>query len=67
MLIGIEMDGDFSAKVMRFSYDASGSVTAVDYSADGGSTFNTYYYVRNTRNDVCPGQTVVPAGQSAAR
>ena len=67
VLIGIEMDGDFSAKVMRFSYDASGNVAAVDYSADGGSTFNTYYYVRNARNGVCPGRTAVPAEQSAAR
>ena len=46
------MDGDISAKVLRFSYDADGSVVAVDYSADGGSTFNTYYYVRNAQNDV---------------
>ena len=46
------MDGDFSAKVMRFSYDAAGSVVAVDYSTDGGSTFTTYYYLRNAQNDV---------------
>jgi len=38
--------------VMRFSYDASGNVVAVDYSTDSGSTFTTYYYVRNAQNDV---------------
>ncbi len=37
---------------MRFSYDASGNVVAVDYSTDGGSTYTTYYYVRNAQNDI---------------
>ena len=36
-----------SAKILRFSYDASGNVVAVDYSTDNGSTFNTYYYLHN--------------------
>ena len=38
--------------VMRFSYDASGSVVAVDYSTNNGSSFTTYYYVRNAQNDI---------------
>ena len=37
---------------LRFSYDAAGSVVAVDYSTDGGSTFTTYYYLRNAQNDI---------------
>ena len=41
-----------SAKILRFSYDSSGSVVAVDYSTDNGTTFNTYYYLRNAWNDV---------------
>jgi hypothetical protein len=41
-----------SAKILRFSYDASGNVVAVDYSTDNGSTFNTYYYLRNAQNDI---------------
>ncbi len=41
-----------SAKVLRFSYDASGNVIAVDYSTDNGSTFTTYYYLRNAQNDI---------------
>ena len=36
-----------SANILRFSYDASGNVVAVDYSTDNGLTFNTYYYLRN--------------------
>ena len=41
-----------SAKILRFSYDSSGSVVAVDYSTDNGTTFNTYYYLRNAQNDI---------------
>ena len=41
-----------STEILRFSYDASGSVVAVDYSTDNGTTFNTYYYLRNAWNDV---------------
>ncbi len=35
-----------------YTYDASGSVVSVDYSADNGTTFTTYYYLRNAQNDV---------------
>ena len=38
--------------VMRFSYDASGNAVSVDYSTDSGSTFTTYYYLRNAQNDI---------------
>ena len=41
-----------SAKILRFSYDTSGNVVAVDYSTDNGTTFNTYYYLRNAQNDI---------------
>ena len=41
-----------STNILRFSYDASGNVVAVDYSTDNGSTFNTYYYLRNAQNDI---------------
>ena len=41
-----------SAKILRFSYDASGNAVAVDYSTDNGSTFNPYYYLRNAQNDI---------------
>ena len=46
------MGSGSSAKILRFSYDASGNVVAVDYSTDNGSTFNTYYYLRNAQNDI---------------
>ena len=49
VLIGMTIGTDV---VMRFSYDASGSVVAVDYSTNNGSSFTTYYYVRNAQNDV---------------
>ena len=49
VLIGMSVGSDVR---MRFSYDASGNVAAVDYSTDSGSTFTTYYYVRNAQNDV---------------
>ena len=38
--------------VMRFSYDTGGNAVSVDYSTDSGSTFTTYYYVRNAQNDI---------------
>ena len=41
-----------STNILRFSYNASGNVVAVDYSTDNGSTFNTYYYLRNAQNDI---------------
>ena len=41
-----------STRILRFSYDSSGSVVAVDYSTDNGTTFNTYYYLRNAQNDI---------------
>lgn len=41
-----------STEILRFSYDASGNVVAVDYSTDNGSTFNTCYYLRNAQNDI---------------
>ena len=41
-----------STNILRFSYDASGNVVAVDYSTDNGTTFNTYYYLRNAQNDI---------------
>ena len=49
VLIGMRIG---TTKFLRFSYDAAGSVVAVDYSTDGGSTFTTYYYLRNAQNDV---------------
>ena len=38
--------------IQTFSYDASGNVVSVDYSSNGGSTFTTYYYLRNAQNDI---------------
>ncbi len=35
-----------------FSYDANGRVVAVDYSTDSGSTYTTYYYLRNAQGDI---------------
>ena len=46
------MGSGSSAKILRFSYDASGNAVAVDYSTDNGSTFNPYYYLRNAQNDI---------------
>ncbi|MCR5610414.1 MAG: RHS repeat-associated core domain-containing protein [Clostridiales bacterium] len=37
---------------LRFSYDASGNVVAVDYSEDDGTNYTTYYYLRNAQNDI---------------
>ena len=52
LLIGMTVGSGSSAKILRFSYDSSGSVVAVDYSTDNGTTFNTYYYLRNAQNDI---------------
>ena len=52
VLIGMKIGTGSSAKVLRFSYDASGNVVAVDYSTNNGSSFTTYYYLRNAQNDV---------------
>ena len=52
LLIGMTVGSGSSAKILRFSYDASGNAVAVDYSTDNGSTFNTYYYLRNAQNDI---------------
>ncbi|MCR5611902.1 MAG: hypothetical protein K6F68_08775 [Clostridiales bacterium] len=41
VLIGMKIGTGNTAKIFRFSYDASGNVAAVDYSADNGSTFTT--------------------------
>ena len=41
-----------SAIHQLFSYDSSGNVVSVDYSSNGGSTFTTYYYLRNAQNDI---------------
>ena len=38
--------------VQRFSYDAQGKVVAVDYSENGGSSYTTYYYLRNAQGDI---------------
>ena len=45
-------DGSTTTSKLRFSYDANGKVVAVNYSTDNGSTFNTYYYLRNAQNDI---------------
>ena len=52
LLIGLTVGSGSSTRILRFSYDASGSVVAVDYSTDNGTTFNTYYYLRNAQNDI---------------
>ena len=46
------MGSGSSTNILRFSYDASCNAVAVDYSTDNGSTFNTYYYLRNAQNDI---------------
>ena len=38
--------------VQRFSYDAQGKVVSVDYSENGGSSYTTYYYIRNAQGDI---------------
>ena len=49
VLIGMKIGTGSSAKILRFSYDASGNVVAVDYSANNGSSFTTYNYLRIAR------------------
>ena len=51
LLIGMTVGSGSSTEILRFSYDASGNVVAVDYSTDNGSTFNTYY-LRNAQSDI---------------
>ncbi|MDD3400146.1 MAG: hypothetical protein PHT58_00755 [Eubacteriales bacterium] len=36
----------------RFSYDSSGRLVAVDYSTNSGSSYTTYYYLRNGQGDI---------------
>ena len=52
VLIGMKIGTGATANVLRFSYDASGNVVALDYSTNNGSDFTTYYYLRNAQNDV---------------
>ena len=52
VLIGMKIGTGTTAKILRFSYDASGNAVAVDYSVDNGDNFTTYYYLRNAQNDV---------------
>ena len=52
LLIGMTVGSGSSTRILRFSYDSSGSVVAVDYSTDNSTTFNTYYYLRNAQNDI---------------
>ena len=41
-----------TAKVLDFIYDERGKPFALKYSANGGSSFTTYYYVLNLQGDV---------------
>jgi len=41
-----------TAKILDFIYDANGRPFALKYSEDGGSSFDTYYYVLNLQGDV---------------
>ena len=52
VLMGMVTGSGNTAIHQLFSYDSSGNVVAVDYSSNGGSTFTTYYYLRNAQNDV---------------
>ena len=52
VLIGMKTGTGSTAKILRFSYDASGNVAAVDYSSDNGNTFTSYYYLRNAQGDI---------------
>ncbi len=49
-MFGVEEEAKLGADI-RFSYNV-GSVAAIDYSANNGSSFTTYYYVRNAQNDI---------------
>ena len=52
VLMGMVTGSGNSAIHQLFSYDSSGNVVSVDYSSNGGSTFTTYYYLRNAQNDI---------------
>ena len=52
ILMGMTIGTGSRTQVLRFSYDANGNVVAADYSTNNGSTFNTYYYLRNAQGDV---------------
>ena len=52
LLMGMVTGSGNSAVHQLFSYDSSGNVVSVDYSSNGGSTFTTYYYLRNAQNDI---------------
>ena len=47
VLMGMVTGSGNTAIHQLFSYDSSGNVVSVDYSSNGGSTFTTYYYLRN--------------------
>ena len=47
----ITTDGTVTA-ILDFIYDESGRPFALNYSADGGNSFTTYYYVLNLQGDV---------------
>ena len=47
----ITTDGTVTA-VLDFIYDSQGRPFALNYSTDGGASFNTYYYVLNLQGDV---------------
>ena len=49
VLIGMKIGTGSTARILRFSCDASGNVMTVAYSTDNGSSFTTYYYFRNAR------------------
>ena len=50
--------------VMDFIYDESGRPFALNYSANGGSSFTTYYYILNLQGDVV--KLVTSTGTSVA-
>ena len=52
VLMGMVTGSGNTAIHQLFSYDSSGNVVSVDYSSNGGSTFTTYYYLRNAQNDI---------------
>ena len=52
VLIGMKIGTGNNARILRFSYDASGNVMTVAYSTDNGSSFTTYFYLRNAQNDI---------------
>ena len=52
LLMGMVTGSGNTAIHQFFSYDSSGNAASVDYSSNGGSTFTTYYYLRNAQNDI---------------